>query len=102
MGFDLQITRVDPADGKAYPLDSFLEIYGENEGHRRWVVANQQPSYTGISCYMWYFPVANRCEWCCVSQTCRSVHLLVFLYVRLLVSTVFIALLSCFYVALVV
>ena len=28
--------RVDPADGKAYPLDSFLEFYGEDEGKRRW------------------------------------------------------------------
>jgi hypothetical protein len=28
-----QQLRVDPADGKAYPLDSFLEVYGEDEGH---------------------------------------------------------------------
>ena len=41
--------RVDPADGKAYPLDSFLEFYGEDEGPRRWATAGQQPSYTGIS-----------------------------------------------------
>jgi hypothetical protein len=39
----------DPADGKAYPLDSFLEFYGEDEGQRRWATAGQQPSYTGIS-----------------------------------------------------
>ena len=27
-----QQLRVDPADGKAYPLDSFLDFYGEDEG----------------------------------------------------------------------
>jgi len=26
-----QQLRVDPGDGKAYPLDSFLEVYGEAE-----------------------------------------------------------------------
>ena len=41
--------RVDPADGKAYPLDSFLEFYGEDEGHRRWASAGQQPACPGIS-----------------------------------------------------
>jgi hypothetical protein len=41
--------RVDPADGNAYPLDSFLECYGEDEGQRRWATAGQQPAYTGIS-----------------------------------------------------
>jgi len=41
--------RVDVADGNAYPLASFLECYGEDEGHRRWAAAGQQPAYTGIS-----------------------------------------------------
>ena len=41
--------RVDPADGNAYPLDSFLECYGQDEGQRRWATAGQQPAYTGIS-----------------------------------------------------
>ena len=41
--------RVDPTDGRAYPLDSFLEFYGEDEGPRRWATAGQQPAYTGIS-----------------------------------------------------
>lgn len=31
--------RVDPADGQAYPLESFLEVYGEEEGNRRWETA---------------------------------------------------------------
>ena len=41
--------RVDPADGRAYPLDSFLEFYGEDEGQRRWATAGQQPAYPGVS-----------------------------------------------------
>ena len=36
--------RFDPADGNAYPLDSFLECYGEDEGQRRWDAAGQQPA----------------------------------------------------------
>ena len=44
-----QLLRVDPADGKAYSFDSFLECYGEDEGQRRWATARQQPAYTGIS-----------------------------------------------------
>ena len=40
--------HVDPADGKAYPLDSFLECYGQDEGGR-WASAGQQPAYPGIS-----------------------------------------------------
>ena len=36
--------RVDPADGNAYPLDSFLECYGEDKGQRRWDTAGQQPA----------------------------------------------------------
>jgi hypothetical protein len=28
--------RVDPDDGKAYPLNSFLKSYGEADGQRRW------------------------------------------------------------------
>jgi hypothetical protein len=44
-----QQLRVDPGDGKAYPLDSFLEVYGKDEGHRHWDTAGQQPAYTGIS-----------------------------------------------------
>jgi len=39
--------RVDPADGNAYSLDSFLECYGEHEGQRRWGSAGQQPA--GVS-----------------------------------------------------
>jgi hypothetical protein len=39
--------RVDPADGKAYPLDSFLECYGQVEGQRRWATAAQQPGDRG-------------------------------------------------------
>ena len=39
--------RVDPADGNAYSLDSFLECYGEDEGQRRWGSAGQQPA--GVS-----------------------------------------------------
>ena len=42
-----QQLRVDPADDKAYPLDSFLDFYGQNEGQRRWATAAQQPAYTG-------------------------------------------------------
>jgi hypothetical protein len=34
--------RFDPADGNAYPLDLFLEFYGEDEGQRRWDTAGQQ------------------------------------------------------------
>ena len=41
--------RVDPADGNAYPLDSFLEFYGKGEGQRRWASAGQQPACPGIS-----------------------------------------------------
>ena len=44
-----QQLRVDPADSKAYPLDSFLECYGEDEGQRRWASAGQQPACPGIS-----------------------------------------------------
>ena len=33
--------RVDPADGNAYLLYSFLECYGEDEGQRRWATAGQ-------------------------------------------------------------
>jgi hypothetical protein len=44
-----QQLRVDPADGKAYSFDSFLECYGEDEGQRRWATARQQPACTGIS-----------------------------------------------------
>ena len=40
--------RVDPADGNAYPLESFLECYGEDEGQRRWATAGQQSAYTGV------------------------------------------------------
>eukprot|EP00662_Eupelagonemidae_sp_cell21_P055397 gene55397-biopygen11136 len=32
-------TRVDPADGNAYTLSSFLEYYGEDDGRRRWDAA---------------------------------------------------------------
>mmetsp|Transcript_19440 Transcript_19440/g.44085 ORF Transcript_19440/g.44085 Transcript_19440/m.44085 type:complete len:330 (+) Transcript_19440:376-1365(+) len=31
--------RVDPSDGRAYPLTSFLEEYGAEDGARRWAVA---------------------------------------------------------------
>ena len=31
--------RIDPTDGKAYPLESFLEVYGEEDGRRRWAIA---------------------------------------------------------------
>ena len=55
-----QQLRVDPADGNAYPLDSFLEFYGEDEGQRRWANAGQQPAYTGISLL--------HVEWLCVSN----------------------------------
>ena len=41
--------RVDPADGKDYPLSSFLEFYGEDEGQRRWATAGQLLAYTGIA-----------------------------------------------------
>ena len=44
-----QQLSVDPADGKAYSFDSFLECYGKGEGQRRWATARQQPAYTGIS-----------------------------------------------------
>jgi hypothetical protein len=47
-----QQLRVDPADGKAYPLDSFLEVYGEDEGQSGWATAGQQPAHTGISLLM--------------------------------------------------
>ena len=40
--------RVDPTDGKAYPLDEFLEFYGADEGQRRWATAGQQPASAGI------------------------------------------------------
>jgi hypothetical protein len=36
---ELCYMRVDVADGKAYPLESFLEVYGEDEGLVRWCVA---------------------------------------------------------------
>jgi hypothetical protein len=36
--------RVDPADGRAYPLHSFLKEYGQDEGQRRWATARP---YTG-------------------------------------------------------
>lgn len=36
---DFHSMRVDPEDGNAYPLDSFLEVYGEVEGQRRWAAA---------------------------------------------------------------
>jgi hypothetical protein len=32
--------RVDPADSNAYPFESFLEEYGEEDGRRRWVMAD--------------------------------------------------------------
>ena len=35
--------HVDPADGKAYPLDVFLEFYDEGEGQRRWASADSHP-----------------------------------------------------------
>jgi hypothetical protein len=31
--------RIDSADGRAYPLASFLEEYGHTEGHSRWAAA---------------------------------------------------------------
>ena len=40
---------VDATDGKAYPLDSFLEFYDEDEGRRRWATAGQQTVYPGVS-----------------------------------------------------
>jgi hypothetical protein len=54
-----QQLRVDSSDGNAYPLDSFLEFYGEDEGQRRWATAGQQAAYTGISLL--------HVEWLCVS-----------------------------------
>ena len=36
---ELCYMRVDAADGKAYPLESFLEVYGEDEGQVRWAAA---------------------------------------------------------------
>jgi hypothetical protein len=54
--------RVDPADGNAYPLDSFLECYGEDEGHRRWAAAGQQPAYTGISLCMCILAALRPCR----------------------------------------
>ena len=42
-----QQLRVDPADDKAYPLDSFLDYYGQDEGKGRWATAAQQPACTG-------------------------------------------------------
>jgi hypothetical protein len=53
--------RVDPADGNAYPLASFLECYGEYEGHRRWAAAGQQPAYTGISLCMCILAALRSC-----------------------------------------
>jgi hypothetical protein len=32
--------RVDPADSNAYPFESFLEEYGEEDGRRRWAMAD--------------------------------------------------------------
>ena len=46
--------RVDPADGKEYPLTAFLEFYGEDEGQRRWATVGQQHAYR-------YFSVACAC-----------------------------------------
>ena len=54
--------RVDPADGNAYPLDSFLECYGEDEGTCRWATAGQQPAYTGISLCMCILPSLRSCR----------------------------------------
>ncbi|KAJ1485640.1 hypothetical protein T484DRAFT_1945080 [Baffinella frigidus] len=31
--------RLDPSDGQAYPLASFIEVYGEEGGQRRWASA---------------------------------------------------------------
>jgi translation initiation factor 1 (eIF-1/SUI1) len=31
--------RIDPSDGQAYPLASFIEVYGEEGGQRRWASA---------------------------------------------------------------
>jgi hypothetical protein len=31
--------RIDSTDGTAYPLESFLEVYGEEDGRRRWAIA---------------------------------------------------------------
>ena len=44
-----QQMRVDPSDGKANTLDSFLKFYGKDEGQHRWTTAGQQPAYTGIT-----------------------------------------------------
>ncbi len=35
---DLEL-RIDPADGNAYPRESFLQVYGETEGQARWECA---------------------------------------------------------------
>jgi len=44
-----QDLRVDPADGNAYPLESFLDVYGEVEGRLRWATADQTATAAGSS-----------------------------------------------------
>jgi hypothetical protein len=43
-----QDLRVDPADGNAYPLESFLDVYGEDEGLLRWATADQTATSADI------------------------------------------------------
>eukprot|EP00961_Rhodomonas_salina_P008240 111903-Rhodomonas_salina.1 len=31
--------RIDPSDSQGYPLASFIEVYGEEDGRRRWAAA---------------------------------------------------------------
>ena len=59
--------RIDPADGQAYPLRSFIEVYGDAEGHSRWAMAltwnessaglSRGPPYTVMGSKKGGFPV---------------------------------------------
>lgn len=41
--------RIDSSDGNPYPLASFLEVYGEEEGRRRWDVASAGGRLSGAN-----------------------------------------------------
>ena len=43
----LEELRIDTSDGNAYPLSSFLDVYGDEEGQRRWAVSPHSLSQSG-------------------------------------------------------
>ena len=67
---DEQEHRVDPEDGYMYPKSSFIEVYGPEDGERRWGMAAQHAECSVSDCPRQAEVFCHECRAAYCSQTC--------------------------------